>query len=412
LMVFQNGVLLDPDDYTATNGTTMTLDTGAVAGDIINMIGFGTFDVANTYTKAEADAQFAPITIGRKNLIINGSMDVAQRGTAFASVVSGKATLDRWRWFDNGSMVVDISQQINATVPEGGRSYIYIDTATIDSSIAAGEYATINLAVEGPDIIQLGWHLTDTAKRKPVTLSFYHAHTKVGTYCVAIRNKSNVVSYVAEYEQAVSTAWEKTEITIPAPTIGTWNQSVGEPGLSITFAFAVGSTYRTTADAWQTGNYFGTSNQTNAVDSTSNIQRLTQVQLEVGSIATDFEFRPFGEELALCQRYFEKSYSYEDKPGTVTTNGFWSNYLTGLPVGAHSMAQVVRFAVQKPSATYTVTAYSQVTGTSGKLRDGGVPGDITPILDAKGSGGFRIYAVGTSSSGIDISGHWVCDAEI
>ena len=298
--------------------------------------------------------QYQPV---RKNLIINGGMEVAQRGTTFTAA-SG-FTLDRWEIGSAGAMVIDVSQQTNATAPALTSSYLYYEVTTVDTSIAAADLSLIAQHIEGYNIIPLGWHLTDQASKKDVTVSFWHKHTKTGINCVAIRNASLTRSYVAEYTQTVSDTWEYESFTIPAPTDGTWE--VGNAsGIQIFFGAVVGSTYQAAKDTWQTGNYLGTSSQVNNCDSTSNKMRFTGIQLEVGDTATEFENRMFAEELALCQRYYQKSYPYGTSPGTAISGGCQS--YTAQRTATQEYISPAQFAVLM-RATPTLTIY----GTDGTL---------------------------------------------
>jgi hypothetical protein len=150
-------------------------------------------------------------------------------------------------------------------------------------------------AVEGYNFLPLA--------QKAMTLSFWHKHTKTGTYCVSLRNSGLDRSYVAEYTQAVTDTWELTTITITAsPSAGTWLYTTGV-GLWVDFTVLSGSTFQTTANAWQTGNFSATANQVNGLDNTANNFRIALVQLEAGSVATEFESRMCQDELALCLRY-------------------------------------------------------------------------------------------------------------
>ena len=350
--------------------------------------------------------QYQPV---RKNLIINGGMNVAQRGTTFTAA-SG-FTLDRWEIGNVGTMVVDISQQTNATAPALLSSYLYYEVTTADVTIATTALSLIAQHIEGYNIVPLGWHLTEQSDKKDVTLSFWHKHTKTGTNCVSLRNADVTRSYVVEYTQTVSDTWEYESITIPAPTDGTWEVD-NSSGIQILFGAAVGATYQAAKDTWHTGNYLATSSQINNVDDTANKMRFTGIQLEVGDTATEFENRMFAEELALCQRYFEKSYNYDTAPGTVTTNGFVHFVLSGLSTAVHLLRQRVKFSVTKRN-TPTITLYSNSTGATGKLRDN-IPtaNDITGFADGIGTDGFRYYGTGKSSNYVDLSCHWTADAEL
>ena len=237
----------------------------------------------------------------RKNVIIGGdfSTNPWQRGTSFTGIATNKYSADRFKWEFSGAGVVDASKQADApTVAQAGilvKSCHQIAVATADASIAAGDYY---LFVQ--DI--MGYNALPVLQRS-ATLSFWHKHTKTGTYCVAFRSGGDDMCYIAEYTQSVSDTWEKATINLPAsPTSGTWDYTTGI-GLTIVFAVAAGSTYQTAAGSWTSGNWLASSNQVNGMDSTSNRFRIALVQLEPGDVATEFETLSGHEVLDLCLPY-------------------------------------------------------------------------------------------------------------
>lgn len=241
------------------------------------------------------DTLISPLT-GR-NKIINGKMEIAQRGTSFAAVANGAYTLDRWRVDYVTSAVATITQQADAPADNEFQYSLRAAITTADTSIAAGDFFTIRQRIEG-------FNARDLIGRAS-TLSFRVRSSKTGTHCVALQNSGADRSYVAEFTVSAANTWESKSITVPAGliTAGTWDWTNGT-GLQAIFTLAAGTTFHTTAGAWQTGTFLSTANQVNCLDSTSNIFAITGVQLEVGGVATPFEHRPFGAELALCQRYF------------------------------------------------------------------------------------------------------------
>jgi len=255
---------------------------------------------------AAANGQLA----GFRNFIINGDMRISQRGTSFTSIANNSYLLDRWQFINTSSAVLSASQvqswlsstDPNQTAPEF-QNALRLNVTTADTSIASGDVCGIRQIIEGNNLRSL---IT-----KPATLSFWVKSSKSGVHCVAFKNKdTSDRSYIVEYTITNANTWEYKIITIPVAVLnmeftsaGTWDYDNGQ-GLSITWVLAAGSTFQTTANSWRTGNFLATSNQVNCLDSTSNSFVLTGVQLEPGSVATPFEHRPFGAELALCQRYY------------------------------------------------------------------------------------------------------------
>lgn len=242
-----------------------------------------------------------------KNLWIGGnySTNPCQRGTTFTGIATATYSLDRMLTTFVSTAVTDVSQATDS--PTVAQANIYsanaykIAVTTADASIAAGDFYTATQRIEG-------YNFTNIAQRA-FTLSFWVKAVKPGIYCVSFVNSGADRSYVAEYTINSASTWEFKTITVSAsPSAGTWNYTNGI-GLSVNFALACGSTFQTTANAWQTGNYKGTSNQVNGLDSNTNTFQLALVQIESGSVATPFQQLNEMEVLALCQRYYQKTFN-------------------------------------------------------------------------------------------------------
>lgn len=236
---------------------------------------------------------------GFRNKIINGKMDISERGGSFPAIANGVYSLDRWQFGNSSSAVVTISQQQDTPPNNEFLHSLRLTVTTADASIAAAEVAMLGQPIEG-------YNIRDLIGRT-FTFSFWVRSSKTGIHCVALKNQdTSNRSYIGEYTVNVANTWEYKVITVNGglPTAGTWNYTNGL-GLQVRFALAVGSNQQTTAGAWQTGNFLATSNQVNCLDTVGNIFAITGVQLEPGASATPFEHRPFGAELALCQRYYQ-----------------------------------------------------------------------------------------------------------
>jgi hypothetical protein len=253
-------------------------------------------DTQVTYNKLGSDV--TPILTGR-NKIINGKMDISERGGSFPAIAANAYFLDRWAIGIGGSTsaVLTASQQTDAPTNNEFLQSLRLAVTTADTSIASTEFVSIRQRVEG-------YNVRDLIGRT-FTLSFWVRSSKTGIHCVSLQNSGVDRSYVAEYTITTANTWEQKTITVSGGliTAGTWNWTAGI-GLAVEWALAAGTSFHTTAGAWQTGNFRATANQVNCLDSTSNIFAITGIQLEVGSVATPFEHRPFGAELALCQRYY------------------------------------------------------------------------------------------------------------
>jgi hypothetical protein len=232
-----------------------------------------------------------------RNKIINGKMEVAQRGTSFPAVVAAAYTLDRWRFSANASSaVLTASQQSDVPSSNEFQNSLRLAVTTADTSIASIDQVNIQQRIEGYNARDL--------IGKTFALSFWVRSTKTGTHCVYFQNSAQDRTFVLEYTVSASNTWEYKTVTVSGGliTAGTWDWTTGV-GLIVGWTLAAGSSLQTTANAWQTGNFFATSNQVNCLDSASNIFAITGVQLEVGSVATPFDHRPIGAEELLCKRY-------------------------------------------------------------------------------------------------------------
>jgi hypothetical protein len=250
-------------------------------------------DGAVTYEKLAANV--TSILTGR-NKIINGKMEIAQRGTSFPAIASGAYSIDRFKHEYVTTAVTTASQSVTTPPTNRFHSFLRVQVTTVDTSVAAGDFYTITQVVEGFNARDL--------RDQTFTLSFWVRSSKTGTYCVAFQSDStNNRSYVTEYTINAVNTWEYKTITVNQGMVNAtdWLNGVG---IAVRFVLAAGSTFQTTAGAWQFGNFLATSNQVNYLDTIGNIFAITGVQLEVGSVATPFEHRSYGTELALCQRYF------------------------------------------------------------------------------------------------------------
>lgn len=272
---------------------------------------------------------------GRKNLIINGAMQVAQRGTSTTGVNSNTyASLDRFKTLTNeGTFTVSQSSE----APAGFANSYKIDCTTADTSLAAAGKVNIDTYLEGQDLQQIQKGLS-TAKQ--VTLSFWVKSSVTGTYIVELFDIDNSRHINKSYSISSADTWEKKEILIDADTTGAFGDDNGA-SLQIRWWLAAGSNWTsgTLATTWQaqdnTDRAVGLS--VNIADSTSNDWYITGVQLEVGSVATEFEHRSFGEELALCQRYYYMTAdgSAQDESGLGISYGhsdIESRFIVNLPV--------------------------------------------------------------------------------
>lgn len=340
-----------------------------------------------------------------ENDIINGSFNFWQRGTTFAAIASGVYSADRFVYLKTGTMVHTIGRD-SADVPGSSPfniNYSFkVDCTTIDGAIAAGDNCRVMQSIEGYNIKKYigGYGI----------LSFWVKGTKTGVHCVGFRNSGADRSYVVEYAINVTNTWEYKTITIPFDfSGGTWDYTNGV-GLNIMWTLASGSTFQTTPDTWQTGDFFATANQVNACDNTANDFRLAKVKFELGQVATPFVAIDQEQELARCQRYYEKSYNIDVDPGTVTDVGKFEWKSTRHDNGGgFTCIGTVEFSIRKRT-TPTVVSYSAVTGDSGKVV---IINDENATILYAGQKGFASSGSNAgANTNREISFHHTADAEL
>jgi len=244
----------------------------------------------------------------RRNVIINSCMDVWQRGNSFTAVANNATTYtaDRFAWVQSASCSVKITRaerSANAanvpTVAQAGQfltSSLCISVSAVDSALAAGEFGYLRYVVEGYDWRQIA--------HKPNVLSFWTYTNRSGIYCVSMRNSGLNAAFVQNYTISAINTWARFAVTIPeATTSGTWDYSSGS-GLIVSWGFGIGSTYQAGAGNWTAANALATSSQQNFLASAGNVFKITGIQLEEGTMATDLEFKHYMDELDRCQRYY------------------------------------------------------------------------------------------------------------
>ena len=238
-----------------------------------------------------------------RNRIINGDMRIDQRNAGASTSVSAGTTFygtDRFAGFFGASATGCTTQQ-STTAPTGFINSLKFAVGTGASS-SSGQSAWLGQRIEGLNVTDLGW---GTANAETVTLSFYVYASATGTYSVVLQNSAGDRSYVATYTVSSANTWEQKTITVTGDTSGTWLTTNGT-GIIIRWDLGSGSSYNTaTTSAWQSGDYRNVSSQVNVIGTSSATFYITGVQLEAGSVATSFERRQYGQELVLCQRYYE-----------------------------------------------------------------------------------------------------------
>jgi len=237
------------------------------------------------------------------NRIINGAMVIDQRNAGASVTPTANAyTLDRWQATLTQASKFSFQQDASAvTPPTGFNDYLGI-TSTSAYSVVSSDVFTIRQSIEGFNTSDLDF---GKSTAKTITLSFWVRSSLTGTFGGALKNSAADRSYPFTYTINSANTWEQKSITIAGDTTGTWLVTNGI-GLIVSFGLGVGSTFNGTAGAWAAGNFNSATGATSVVGTNGATFYLTGVQLEVGSTATSFDYRPYGTELALAQRYYYK----------------------------------------------------------------------------------------------------------
>lgn len=253
---------------------------------------------AGTMATQEYAAQFGMF----RNRIINGDMRIDQRnaGASVSNNTTGtQYTLDRWLAYGSQASKFTVQQNAGSVTPPVGFSNYAGITSSSAHSIGASEEFSFTTKIEGFNVADLAW---GTANAQSVTLSFWVRSSLTGTFAGSLYNISTNRFYVFSYSIPSANTWTPISVTIAGDTTGTWNTTNGI-GIAIRFSLGAGSTASGTAGSWEAANYVTTPGAVNLVATNGATWYVTGVQLEKGSRATPFEFRSYGQELALCQRY-------------------------------------------------------------------------------------------------------------
>ena len=312
---------------------------------------------------------------GFKNRIINGAMVIDQRnaGALINPAVSG-FTVDRWSYFQNQTSKGTIGQNAGAVTPPVGFTNYLGFTSTSAYALLTADQFLIRQDIEGLNTYDLAW---GTASAATVTLSFWVRSSLTGSFGGAIQNSGRDRNYPFAFVINSANTWEYKTVTIVGDTTGTWLTTNGR-GIAVTFSVGTGATYSATAGAW-TGTSFITAptGATSVVGTNGATFYITGVQLEKGSTATSFDYRPYGTELALCQRY-------------LPAVGFGADYFVGVSVSATVGYITIPFKVSARTSPTGIT-----TGTVASMTT--TSGNGTPI--ALSSIGFTLS--GTESALLD-----------
>jgi len=253
--------------------------------------------------KGDQIASYGTNGIGFRNRIINGAMVIDQRnaGASVTPTTDSTYTLDRWSARLTAGSKYSVQQNAGSVTPPAGFTNYLGATSLATTSLGSTDYYLLQQSIEGFNFADLGW---GTASASTVTLSFWVRSSLTGTFGGSLLNSASNRSYPFTYSISSANTWTQISVTIAGDTTGTWIGATNGTGLRLYFGLGVGSTYSGTAGSWSGSTYLSATGATSVVGTNGATFYITGVQLEKGSIATSFDYRPYTTELQLCQRYF------------------------------------------------------------------------------------------------------------
>jgi hypothetical protein len=289
-----------------------------------------------------------------RNRIINGAMVIDQRNAgASVSATTSAYSVDRWLPYAGQTSKMTAQQNAGSVTPPAGFvNYLGITSSSAYSVLSSDIFGVFQY-IEGYNVADLGW---GSANAQPITLSFWVRSSLTGTFGGALRNSAADRSYPFTYTISSANTWEYETITIPGDTSGTWLTTNGV-GIRLQFGLGVGSTFSGTAGAWAAGNFISATGAVSVVGTSGATFYVTGVQLEAGTTASPFEYRLYGTELALCQRYYETS-----NGACVTTRGDSVNISAGSISYAVDKRATPTVVLTNQTGSCSVTSASTVRG--------------------------------------------------
>jgi hypothetical protein len=392
-----------------TKGDLLTFDTAAAR---LPVGADGTTIVADSSTST--GLRYNPFQAAGKNRIINGAMIIDQRNAGAAVTVNANAVfypVDRFSAVGETADGVFTLQQSTSTPPAGLINYVRATVTTADASIGASQRYFFRQSIEANQLYDFG---LGTSAAKTFTLSFYVRSSLTGTFSGSMRSSSGGRSYVFSYTINAANTWERKSITLTGDTTGTWGTGVNT-GIILSWSLGAGSTLSTTANTWTAGNFFGETGASNVIATLNATWDVTGVQLELGSVATEFTLAgaTIQGELAACQRYYQKSYAQGTAPATATTDGFV--YSTG-NAGAATTSYILGPTFFKvtmrtaPSVTFYDSAANVNKCERGSLGVGNTTNQNISMSSAFDSV-MNPYSTGTASAQY-IAFHYVASSEL
>jgi hypothetical protein len=377
---------IDAGSATVTAGTF----SGGVTVTSGNLTGITSVSTSNLTVNGNAYPSAGPLS--NRNMLYNGAMVVNQRGYTSAASTTTGYSVDRWNYDHNSDSVVAVGQSTSAAAQPTGQGFtnsLHVRVTTADNSLGASQYARIRQKIEGYDVQSIK---KGSSNAEPLTLSFWVRSSKTGTYICEVFDTDNTRQCSKSYTIDAANTWEKKILTFPADTTGAFDNDNAE-SLVVNWWLASGSTWTsgTLNTSWATNtNANRVVGQVNFLDTAGAQFNITGVQLEVGSVATPFEHRSYGDELARCQRYYLKS----GPKGDGTTPAYASHGLASV-FDSDSVDLIVHFPVTMRAAP--TASFSNIAAFRGSSSS-----TVIAMTDAGSTAGIGFYRTDTGSHGYSI----------
>lgn len=347
--------------------------------------------------------------IRSRNMEINGGMNFWQRGQTFAPIANNTYACDRYRYLQTGSMAFTASRSTDVPADSTCIYSTRLECTTAQAVLGAGDRSVFTHVIEGNFARQL-------RAGRTFTRTFAVKSNKPGTYAVSVVNAGYDHSVVATFVIAQAGVWERKTIVFPALpwTVGTWDFNTGA-GILLAFTLCAGTTWSTaTIGTWQAAFYQGATGQANLADTVGNYMLITECQTFDGNEARPFDFagRNYADELALCQRYFEKQWELDTVPGTAT-----SATLLARPSPNNTLYGQERFRqIKRANPTPLVYPFNGGAGGSSATAQFSAPGynsGSNPlVISSTTSEYFNFYcAAGYQEYWKYVSFGWTADAD-
>ena len=383
------------EDVTPQLGGNLDVNGNAITSTsngniVISPDGTGTVDVDSTRITSVADPtgnqdaatkNYVDTRSGTKNRIINGDMRIDQRngGTTVTLTSSSVYTLDRFSGVAGGNGAIDVQQVADA--PAGFNNSLKCTVSTADTNLQNEEYFIIQ-NIEGYNFADFNF---GTANAETITISFWVKASVAGSYGFSIKNSGTTRTYPTSYAISAGelNTWVKKTITISGDTSGTWDKNDGV-GLEVHFNLGSGSAFKGTANTWSSNNYSAATGSLNWISTSAATFYITGLQVELGTVATPFERRSYGQELALCQRYYQ------------TGNfKFWGYTIANAAFGG------------------TISFSTQMRTNPSVSTPGAVGGNFSAVVvESTHKGGFVLYGSAINTGVIVFQAPYIASAEL